>query len=123
MVRSGLTMGNEPTDALRRAQERLDEASGRLMDEARAASQAKPPPSGWQSSNGESAAGSLGAELEAVLTAVRSLRDLIPPEVVQRLADALRELLMALRALIDAYIERLERSTPQSPHVEDIPIE
>ncbi len=116
-------MGNEPLDTLRRAQTRLDEASVRLMEEARAASQAKPPPSGWQAAEGKTAAGSLGSELEAVLTAVRSLRELIPPEVAQRLADALRELLMALRALIDAYIERLEHRTAEPAKVEDIPIQ
>ena len=35
---------------------------------------------------------------------------------------ALRELLLALRALIDWYLERLERRREQSVEVQDIPI-
>jgi hypothetical protein len=120
-------MDDEQREALRRVEERLDEASRaaeRLVGEATQSGQrAKPPPAGWQSAENGSSAGTLGAELEGVVSAVRALRDLIPPEVLQRLADALRELLLALRALIDAYIERLEHRQPEPPTVEDIPIQ
>jgi hypothetical protein len=53
---------------------------------------------------------------------VRSLRELIPPELQQRLAEALREVLLALRALIDWYLERLEQRRAEPVEVQDIPI-
>jgi hypothetical protein len=56
------------------------------------------------------------------VAALGSLRDLVPPELQRRLADALRELLVAIRALLDWYIERLECERPASGEVEDIPI-
>ena len=57
-----------------------------------------------------------------VYDATEGLRDLIPPELQRRLVAAVRELLLALRALIDWYLERLERRREQSVEVEDIPI-
>lgn len=120
-------MTDEHRDALRRVEERLDEASRaaeRLMDEAgQRGPGAKPPPSGWQAPEDGHPRGSLSTEIEGFVTALGAMRDLIPPEVLQRLADALRELLLALRALIDAYIERLEHRTPEAPKIEDIPIQ
>ncbi|HZU61304.1 MAG TPA: hypothetical protein VE983_10080 [Solirubrobacteraceae bacterium] len=120
-------MTDEHQDALRRVEEQLGEASRaaeRLADEAaQSARRLKPPPAGWQSPDPGQPGGSLSAEIEAFLSALRAMRDLIPPEVVQRLADAFRELLLALRALIDAYIDRLERREPEPPKVEDIPIQ
>ncbi len=58
-----------------------------------------------------------------MLAAVRSLRELIPPEVAERLIAATRELLLAVRALIDWYLERLERRRREPPEVQDIPID
>ena len=43
------------------------------------------------------------------------MRDLIPPELQQRLINALREVLQALRDLLDWYLERLESFRPQGP--------
>ena len=40
------------------------------------------------------------------------MRDLIPPELQQRLAEALREVLQALRDLLDWYLERLSGDGP-----------
>jgi hypothetical protein len=56
--------------------------------------------------------------------AIAALRELIPPEVMDRITAAIREVLLAIRALIDFYLERLERpqSDDRSP-VRDIPIE
>lgn len=82
----------------------------------------KPPPAGWQAS-GQDRPGAPGAEFEPLIAAVRSLRDLVPPEVRQRLAEAIKDVLLALRGLIDWYIERLERRRAEPPPVEDIPIE
>ena len=53
---------------------------------------------------------------------LRSLRDRIPPELQQRLVAALRELLEAIRALLDWYLERLERPRREPTEVQDIPI-
>jgi hypothetical protein len=40
----------------------------------------------------------------------------------RQLTNIIREFLLTLRALIDWYLERLDRQ-PQEPRVEDIPIE
>ena len=45
---------------------------------------------------------------------MRAARTSVPPEVARQLAEATRELLLALRALIDWWIARLERE-PEAP--------
>jgi len=120
-----------PFDALRRLEDRLDRASEvaeRLIGEAaqsaaRAAGTPKPPPAGWRSSEPDADGGAgRGGELEWLVAALQSLRDLIPPELQRRLTEALRELLLAVRALLDWYLERLERRRAEPPEVQDIPI-
>lgn len=111
-------------DALRRLEQRLDRASDaaeRLMAEAAASARAEPPPAGWQAPAQESERGTDG-DLELLVQVVQSLRELIPPDLQRRLAEALRELLMALRALIDWYLERSEARRAQPVEVQDIPI-
>ncbi len=61
-------------------------------------------------------------EIELLLEAVRALRDRIPPDLQRRLAEALREVLVALRALIDWYLERSQRERRETAEVRDIPI-
>lgn len=75
------------------------------------------PPNGWEPlrEQAESAAGVLG-ELGELL------RDFIPEDLQKRLAEAIRELLVALRALIDWLVERLEHRPGGSVEVRDIPI-
>jgi hypothetical protein len=111
----------DPHDAVRRLEERLDQASARaerLIAEARAAR--KPPPAGWESPrNGEERRSD---DLELLSQLISSLRELVPSELERRLTEALHELLLALRAVLDYYIERLERGTPPPAEVEDIPI-
>jgi DNA-binding HxlR family transcriptional regulator len=46
----------------------------------------------------------------------------IPPELQQRLTEALRDLLVALRALIDWGVEQLEERQSEPVEVTDIPI-
>jgi hypothetical protein len=109
-------------DPIRRLEQRLDRASAtaeRLIAEAAAGR--KPPPAGWQAPprDGES---SSDRELELLTQLIHSLRELVPPELERRLAEALHELLLALRAVIDYYIERLERPSATPTEVEDIPI-
>jgi hypothetical protein len=118
-------------ETLRRLQERLDRASGaaeRLIAEAATESAARaagafrrPPPAGWQAPRGEEADGH-GGDLDLLVQLLESLRDLIPSELQQRLADAVRELLLAVRALINWYLERLERHREEPAEVQDIPI-
>ena len=134
-------MADEEHESLRRLEQRLGEASEtaqRLMAEAAAAATerpqaeapdpdghdpTRPPPSGWQSTDSNRPHRPPGAELDALIGAIRSLRELVPPEVVQRLAEAVKDLLLALRALIDWYIERLNRRPTEPAPVEDIPID
>ena len=116
-------MADEPRDALRRLEQRLSSASDaaeRLIAEAARTAERKPPPAGWQS-RPEQERG--GGELEVLIQAIQAARDLIPPDVLQRLAAALRELLLAIRALIDWYLERMDRRrAAEASEVEDIPI-
>jgi hypothetical protein len=80
----------------------------------------KPPPAGWQTPEEDGRAGT--AELDPFVALAQALRDLVPPELQRRLVAAIRELLLALRALIDWYLERLERRREQAVEVQDIPI-
>jgi hypothetical protein len=85
----------------------------------------RPPPSGWRqpADNRSQRERWLDSdELELLMTVLAGVRDRIPPELRQRLADAVRELLMALRAVIDWYLERANRPARTSADVEDIPI-
>ena len=62
-------------------------------------------------------------ELQAVHQLVELLRAAVPPELAQQDNHALRELLLAVRALIDWYLERIERGPGADPEVTDIPID
>jgi hypothetical protein len=116
-----------PEHALRRLNERLDRASDaaeRLIAESAArASSAfrRPPPAGWQAPPSEQEPGRSG-DLDLLVQLLDSLRELIPAELQQRLAEALKELLLAVRALINWYLERLDRHQEEPTEVEDIPI-
>jgi hypothetical protein len=116
----------EADDVLRRLEQRLDrasEAAERLLSEATrsAAGAPPPPPSGWQApDSGDADRGS--ADFDALMQLVRSLRDLIPPDIQRRLVEALREVLLAVRALVDWYLERLERQRKEPAEIQDIPI-
>lgn len=133
-------------EALRRLEERLDRASAaaeRLMAEATevgvgsapasgssagdppagepasGAEPGKPPPAGWQIPEDPHAA---NGEIDPLVALAQALRDLVPPDLQRRLVAAIRELLLAVRALIDWYLERLERQRAQAVEVQDIPI-
>jgi len=118
-------------DALGRLEQRLDrasEAAEQLLADAARRMTGKPPPAGWQrpatgdgDGNGDGSS-PLGAEVDLLLGILGSLKDRIPPDLQQRLAEAVREVLLALRALIDWYLERLEHERAQPVEVRDIPI-
>jgi hypothetical protein len=66
-------------------------------------------------------------ELQMVVNLLGALREAMPQELSHQLAEAVRELLLAVRALIDWYLDRLEQlPRPSAPggddRVEDIPI-
>jgi hypothetical protein len=123
-------------DALRRLEARLERASDaaeRLFSEAaseaaaaavRMGERLRPgavPPQGWQSGGADSSR--TAADLELLSALWHEARGVLPAEVRERLADAVRELLLACRALIDWYLERLEHRAATPVEVEDIPVE
>jgi hypothetical protein len=118
-------MADEPRDALRRLEQRLTSASDaaeRLISEAaRSGVRGKPPPAGWQTPTGEDGSGGRG-DLETLIRTAQAVRELIPPDVLERLVAALKEVLLAIRALIDWYLERIDRRRTEPVEVEDIPI-
>ena len=116
-------------DVLGRLEQRLDaasEAAERLFADAAARVTSKPPPAGWQQPRPESAqegdGGSFGADADLLMGLLAAVRDRIPPDLQRRLADAIREVLLALRALIDWYLERIDRRAARPAEVRDIPI-
>jgi hypothetical protein len=83
----------------------------------------KPPPAGWQQpAPDHDPSRPLLTDADLLLGLVGALRDRLPPELQQRLAEAIREVLLALRALIDWYLERTDRGEPGPAEVQDIPI-
>lgn len=116
----------DPFESLRRLEARLDQASEaaeRLLSDAARSIGGRTPSRGWQvpSAASEPVPG-LGEEAQQLVQAALGLRELIPPEIQRRLADALRDLLLAVRALIDWYLERAARAPDTAPEAQDIPI-
>ena len=61
-------------------------------------------------------------DLRPLYMLIESARRGLPRELEEQVNALIREILMTLRALIDWYLERLERK-PSELHVEDIPID
>jgi hypothetical protein len=76
----------------------------------------------WQREFEESARRPGMPDVTPVLALLDALRRLIPPELQEQFMALQREVLLMLRALIDWYLERLDRRWRQAP-VEDIPID
>ena len=115
----------DPLSEMRTQVDAAYAAADRLVREAEAAARQRagdPPPSGYE---GERSAGERSAfgDLQALAGLIDVARSSVPPEVARQLAEAARELLIALRALIDWWIARLERVPEQPVEVQDIPIE
>jgi hypothetical protein len=112
----------EPDREAYEAAERLVREASARAEEAANAAAAAAPPNGW--SNGEEPpASNAFPDVTALLALVEGLRGTLPPELARQLSDALRELLIAIRAVLDYTIERLDRPPGgDEPDVEDIPI-
>jgi hypothetical protein len=117
----------ETTEAARRLAGEARADSGGAEREAPPSGFGKPPPRGWESPRSEQRPPAdiadlvLLAEQTGVLLA-EVARGLVPAELRQQFLDALRELLVAVRALIDWYLERIGSRREESVEVEDIPI-
>ncbi len=114
----------ETDDPLKRLGERLEsasEAAERLIGEAaaRVGDRVKPPPSGWQNAEEGPAPAGAGADVALLLQA---LREFVPDDLQRRLSEAIHELLLAVRALIDWYLERIEQRRAKPVEVQDIPV-
>jgi hypothetical protein len=84
---------------------------------------ARTPPAGWQQPGAEGDRDSpLLPDGDLLLGLFAAVRDRIPPDLQRRLAEAIREVLLALRALIDWYLERNDRARSGPTEVQDIPI-
>jgi hypothetical protein len=120
-------------DALRAVRAQLDDAhaaADRLVREAQRQAEAaeepareRVPPRGWEVPGAGPAPAT--PDLQALLALLDGVRDVVPPELSRQLAEALRDLLVAIRALLDWYIERLGQPAPGRARVEveDIPLD
>ncbi|TML32845.1 MAG: hypothetical protein E6G00_02235 [Actinobacteria bacterium] len=61
-------------------------------------------------------------DLSALVAIVEALRRAVPHELQEQFTALQRELLLTIRALIDWYLDRLDKPELE-PQVEDIPIE
>jgi hypothetical protein len=116
-------MGEPRNEDYEAAERLVREAHARAEEAARAGAGAVPP-NGW-ATPGDEPRHSPGPlpDLGMLLRLVDCARGTLPPELARPLADALRELLIALRAIIDYGIARLERHEDAEPRVEDIPVQ
>lgn len=109
-------MPDDPMDAVREAERLVREATERAQQMADDV-----PPRGYEEPR-EGAAPPF-PDLSALAGLVELARGSLPPDLQRQLQQALRELLLALRAVLDYSIDRLEPGPPPpSSTVEDIPI-
>lgn len=84
------------------------------------------PPQGWAAESEPEAPGSTVEALKAITGLLEVVRGAVPPELAHQFAGAVRELLVAVRALIDFYLDRLDQPLGREARpaeVEDIPID
>ena len=109
----------DPLDAVRDAERLVREATERAEKLA-----AEVPPRGFDDpAPPRAGAAPAFPDLAALSGLLELARTSLPPDLERQLAQALRELLIALRAVLDYSIDRLEPGPPPpSTTVEDIPI-
>jgi hypothetical protein len=112
-------------EAYQRMRASLDDAHAqaeRLVREAEAQAR-EVPPRGWAAPEAEEPRRAPGvSELQALAGLLELARQSLPPELSRQFLDALRQLLITVRALIDFWLERLDGQRETPPEVEDIPI-
>ena len=111
----------DPLQAVREAERLVREATERAEAIAREGAARAVPPRGFQDEGRDGAPPF--PDLSALTGLLELARSSLPPELERQLAQALRELLIALRAVLDYSIARLEPGAPASVDVEDIPVE
>jgi hypothetical protein len=62
-------------------------------------------------------------ELDALVALLRTLRELVPPELQQQVTEVIRQVLLLVRAVIDYWVDRLDTPRGTAVRVEDIPID
>jgi hypothetical protein len=112
----------DPSQAFADAERLVREAQSAAEDAVRAAG-GEVPPSGWASAPGQGSSPGAFPDLSGITALIEAVRGTVPPELGQQLAEALRGLLVALRAVLDFYITRLEPPRPERIDVTDIPID
>jgi hypothetical protein len=114
----------EPDRAAYEAAEKLVREAQERAEEAVRETTSDLPPNGWSTGAPPRAGGTNSAfpDLSALIAMVDALRGHLPPELARQVSDALRELLIAIRAVLDYTIERLDRPASGEREVEDIPI-
>jgi hypothetical protein len=116
----------DPQRAFADAERLVREAQAAAEDAVRAAG-GEVPPSGWASSPGAGAetGASPGAfpDLSSISALIEAVRGTVPPELGHQLSESLRGLLVALRAVLDFYIARLDPPRPERIDVRDIPVD
>ena len=114
-VRAHLDEAHAAADRLvREAQRQAEEAGAEAV-----------PPRGWDSRGQQRRRRPPGPTSGRCCCSLDAVRDAIPAELSRQLAEALRDLLVALRALLDWYLERLGEPGPRrgGVEVEDIPLD
>ena len=108
-------------DRLRAQYEEAERLVREAQQAAERAAAREVPPAGWSVPGEEARPPAFDlAQLTALL---ESMRGVVPPDLARQLADALRELLLAIRAVLDWYLARLEPAKPPDADVQDIPVE
>ncbi|HEY3021424.1 MAG TPA: hypothetical protein VGJ32_14600 [Solirubrobacteraceae bacterium] len=106
----------DPLDELRDRVRATQAAAERIMQ-----MHEKAPPRGWSVPPAEATEAT--SEMQALVALLRSLLDMLPPDLRRQVNELMRQLLLVLRALIDWLVDRLERGPRgAAPEVEDIPI-
>ena len=115
----------DPLSQMRTQVDAAYAAADRLVREAESAARERAgdvPPAGFEGERAESERSPF-QDIQALAGLLEAARTSLPPELAHQLAAAARELLIALRALIDWWIARLEREPETPVEVEDIPID
>src|SRR4051812_30447176 len=109
-------MQADPLDDLRERLRATQEAAERIAGRV--------PSQGWAS---EEARDATAAEVQALVSVLHALRDIVPDELWEQVREVLRQLLLLLRAILDLVVERLGAGgaagpRPAGPDLQDIPI-